>query len=306
MPFSLARRRAPSLPCGLARSYAVFVYCHPVVFTVARYHSLIVLERSRITTRVSVSFGTSDSHSLVVLVLLHPRHGIMIVIFLHAQRGIIIVVFLPAWRGIVIFVFLPTWHGLRYARQTSLMRGSLPSCPVRPLVCTAVFHSARRGMRGGLPFCLARHARRSSFPSGAECTAVFRSARCGIHGGLPFSLAWPVMCGGVPFCLARPGVHGGVPFCPARHRCSVLSGAARCARQYSILPGAAHAVFFHCAQRSMRGVLPFCPGQHARWSLVPPGAAYVAVFRSIWRGPVCAAVLRVHHRWSWITRHTAG
>jgi len=39
------------------------------------------------------------------------------------------------------------------------------------------------------------------------------------------------MRGGVLFCLAWPGVCGGVPFCPARHRCSVLSGAARYARQ---------------------------------------------------------------------------
>jgi len=306
VPFSLAWRRAPSLPCGHARSYAVFVYCHPVVFTVARYHSLIVLQRSRIATRVSVSFGASDSHSLVVLVLHHARRGIVIVIFLHTWRGIIVVVFLPVRRGIVVVVFLPTWRGLRYARQTSLMRGGLPSCPVWPLVCTAVFHSARRGMRGGLLFCLAQHARRSSFPPGAECTAVFRSARCGIRGGLPFSLARPGMCGGVPFCLARPDVHGGVRFCQARHRYSVLSGAARCAWQYSILPGAAHAVFFRCARRSMRGVLPFCPGRHAWRSLVPPGAAYAAVFRSIWRGPVCAAVLRVHHRWSRITRCAAG
>jgi len=134
MPFSLSRRRAPSLPYGCARSYRVFIYCHPVVFTVSRYHSLIVLERSRITTRLSVSFCASDSHSLVVLVLLHARRGIVVVVFLHALRGITVVVFLSAWRG------------LRYMRQTSLMPGGLPSCPVRPLVCAAVFRSAQHGI----------------------------------------------------------------------------------------------------------------------------------------------------------------
>jgi len=294
VPFSLVRRHAPSLPCGRARSYAVFVYCHPVVFTVARYHSLVVLERSRIATRVSVSFGASDSHSLIVLVLLHARRGIVVVVFLHARRGIVVVVFLPARRG------------LRYARQTSLMCGGLLSCPVRPSVCAAVFRSARRGMCGGLPFCSVRHARCSSFPPGVACAAVFRSARCGIRGGLPFCLARPGMHGGVPLCLVRPGVRGGVPFCLAWHRCSVLSGAARCARRSSVLPCAARAAFFRSARCGMRGVLPFRPGWHARRSHVPPGAAYAAVFRSVWHGPVCAAVLRVRHRWSRITRRAAG
>ena len=142
----------------------------------------------------------------------------MVVVFLHARRGIVVVVFLPARRGL--------W----YARQTSLMRGGLPSYPVRPLVCAVVLRSARCGMRGGLLFCSARHARCSSFPPGAACTAVFRSARCGIRGGLPFCLAWPSMCGRIPFSLAWPGVHGGVPFRPARQRCSVLSGVARYVR----------------------------------------------------------------------------
>jgi len=115
-----------------------------VVFTIARYYSLVVLHRSRIATRVSVSFGPSDSHSLVVLVVLHARRGIVVVVFLHARRGIVVVVFLNAWRGL--------W----YARQTSLMCGGLPSCPVRPSVCAAVFRSARRGIYGGLPFWPAR------------------------------------------------------------------------------------------------------------------------------------------------------
>ena len=115
-----------------------------MVFTVARYHSLVVLERSRIATRLSVSCGASDSHSLVMLILLHARRGIVVVVCLHARRGIVVVVFLPAL------------HHLRYARQTSLMRGGLPSCPVRPSVYAVVFRSARHGMRGGLPFCSAR------------------------------------------------------------------------------------------------------------------------------------------------------
>ena len=282
MPFSLARCRTPSLPCGRARCYTVFVYCHPVVFTVVPYHSLVVLERSRIATRVSVSFGTSDSHSLVVLVLLHTRCGIIVVVFLPARRG------------------------LRYARQTSLMRGSLLSCPVPPSVCAAVFRSARRGMHGGLPFYVARHALRSSFPPRAACAVVFSSAQCGTRGGLPFCLTRPHIRGGVPFCLAQPGVRGGFPFCPARHRCSVLSGVARCALWSSILPGAACAPFFCSARHGMHGVLPFHQGRHARRSPVPPGAAYAAVFRSVWRDPVCAAVLRVHHWWFWIARRAAG
>jgi len=116
-----------------------------VVFTVARYHSLVVLERSRIATRLSVSCGASDSHSLVMLILLHARRGIVVVVCLHARRGIVVVVFLPAL------------HHLRYARQTSLMRGGLPSCPVRPSVYAVVFRSARHGM-----------------------AAVFRSARRGV------------------------------------------------------------------------------------------------------------------------------
>jgi len=170
---------------------------------------------------------------------------------------------------------------VRYAWQTSLIRGGLPSCPVRPSVYAAVFRSARRGMHGGLPFCSARHARRSSFPLGAAYAAVFHSAQCGIRRGLPFCLARPSMCGGVPFCLAWPGGRGGVPFCPARHRCSVLSGAARCARQYSVLPGAAHVAFFRSARCGMHGVLTFRLGRHARRSPVPPGAANAAVFRAV-------------------------
>ena len=227
---------------------------------VARSRSLIVLERSRIATRVSVSFGASDSHSLVVLILLHARCGIVVVVFLHARRG------------------------LRYVQQTSLMRGGLPSCPVRPSVCAAVLRSAQHRIRGVLPFCSARHARRSSVPPGAACAAVFRSARRGMRGVLPFCPVWharlssvlvrhawrssvlpsvacvavfrsarrgirgsvpfclvrPGMRGGVPFWLARPGVRGGVPFRPARHMrpCSVLSGAARYARRCSVLSGA--------------------------------------------------------------------
>jgi len=67
---------------------------------VARSRSLIVLERSRIATRVSVSFGASDSHSLVVLILLHARRGIVIVVCLHARRDIVVVVFLHSRRGL--------------------------------------------------------------------------------------------------------------------------------------------------------------------------------------------------------------
>jgi len=186
------------------------------------------------------------------------------------------------------------------------MHGGLPSCPVRPSVCAAVFCSAQRGMHGGLRFCSARHTRRSSLPPRAACAAVFRSAQCGIRGGLPFCLAQPSMRGGVPFCLARPSVRGSVPFCPARHRCSVLSGAAWCAWRSSVLPDAASTAFFRSARHGMRGVIPFRPWWHAWRSPVPPGAVYTAVFHSVWRGPVCAAVLQVHHRWSQITRRAAG
>jgi len=87
-------------------------------------------------------------------------------------------------------------------------------------------------------------------------------------------------------------MRGGVLFCPARHRCSILSGAAQCAWQSSVLPGAARAPFFCFARCAMRGVLLFHPGRNAWRSPVPSGAAYTAVFRSVWRGPVCAAVFR--------------
>ena len=217
----------------------VFVYCHPVVFTVARYHSLVVLERSRIVTRISVSFGTSDSHSLVVLILLHAQCGIEVVVFLYARHGIVVVIFLPARRGIVVVIFLPARRGLWYARQTSLIRGSLPSCPVQPSVCAAVFRSAWRG-----PVCMAMF--RSVWRS-PVCAAMFHSARRGI---------------GVPFCLVRPGVRGGPPFCAARH-----------ARRSSVLLGAACAAFFRSAQGAMRSGLPFRPVRHTRRCSVLPGAA---------------------------------
>jgi len=53
----------------------------------------------------------------------------------------------------------------------------------------------------------------------------------------------------------------------------------------------ARAAFFHSAWRGIHGVLLFRPGRYARRSPVPPGEAYAAVFRSVWRGPVCAAVI---------------
>ena len=174
-------------------------------------------------------------------------------------------------------------------------------------------------MCSGLLFCLARHARHSSFPPRAACSAVFHSAWCGIRRGLPSCLARPSMHGGVPFYLAWSGVRSSVPFYPAWHRCSVLSGAARCARRFSVLPGAASAAFIRSSRRGMRGVLPFRLGRHVRRSPVLPSAAYIAVFRpvwcgpvcavgfrSVWRGSVCAAVLPVRHRWSRITRCAAG
>jgi len=122
----MARRRAPSLPCSRARFYVVLVYCHPVVFTVGRYHSFIVLEHSRIATCVSVSFGASDFHSLVVLILLYARCGIVVVVFLHARHGIVVVVFLPAWRGIIFVVFLPARRGPSGKKFSVRMQGQRP------------------------------------------------------------------------------------------------------------------------------------------------------------------------------------
>ena len=255
----------------------VFIYCHPVVFTVAQYHSRVVLEQSRIATHVSVSFGTSDSHSRVVLVLLHARRGIVVVVFLHAQCGIVVVIFLPARCG------------LRYAPQPSLMHGGLPSCPVRPSVCAAVFRSARRGMRGALPFHPGRHARWSSVPPGAAyvevfhpvwrgpvCAAVFRSVWCGPVCAAVFRSTRRGI--GVPFCLARPGVRGGPPFCPARH-----------ARRSSVVLGAACAAFFRSARGGICGGLPFCPVRHMRWCSVLSGAAWYARRGSVLSGAVQCA-----------------
>jgi len=121
---------------------------------------------------------------------------------------------------------------------------------------------------------------------------------CAAPTAAPTSLSRQVRdSGGVPFCLARPGMRGSVPFGPARHRCSVISGVAQCARRSSVLPGAARVAFFHSAWRGMHGVLPFRPGRHARqcsdlsgtaryaWQCsVLPGAAYTAVFCSARRG----------------------
>ena len=88
----------------------------------------------------------------------------------------------------------------------------------RSPVCAAMFHSVQRGIgvpfclvrpgvRGGPPFCAARHAQRSSVLLGAACAVFFRSAQGAMRSGLPFR--------------------------PVRHtwRCSVLSGVARYTRR---------------------------------------------------------------------------
>ena len=170
------------------------------------------------------------------------------------------------------------------------MCSGLPSCSVRPSVCVVVFRSGRRSMYGCFPFYSARHAWRSSFPPGAAYATVFRSARCGIRGGLPFCLAWPGMHGSVPFCLARPSVRGSVPFGLAWYRCSVLSDAVRCAQRSSVLP------FFRSARRSMRGVLPFRLGRHAWWCSVLSGAAWYARRCSVLPGAVYTAVFHSARR----------
>jgi len=144
-------------------------------------------------------------------------------------------------------------------------------------------------MCAGLPFCLARHARRSSILLGVvwvACAEVFPLARCGIRGGVPFCLARPGMRGSVPFCLAWPGVRSGVPFCLAWHRCSILSGADRCARRSSILHGAARAGFFYSARRGMHGGLRLRPVWYARRCSVLSGVARYARRCSILPGAV--------------------
>ena len=226
-----------------------------------------------------MSFGASDSHSLVVLVLLHARHGIVVVVFLHT------------WHGIVVVVFLPVLCGLQYARQTSLMCGCLPSCKVWPSVCAAVFCSAWRGMRGILPFRPGRHARRSSIPPGAAYAEVFRPFWHGPVCAAVFHSIWrgPVYAAvfhsirrgiGVPFCLMRPGVRGGSPFCPARQ-----------ARRSSVLHGSVCAAFFRSAWGGMYGGLPFCPVRHTRRCSVLSGAARYAR-----RGSILSGVARCLRR----------
>ena len=180
-------------------------------------------------------------------------------------------------------IFRPVRCGLRYVRQFSILPGA---------AYAAVFHSARRSMRGILPFYPVRHSRRSSVPPGAAFAEVFRSVWCGPVCAAVLCSAWRSTRGVLPFCLAQPGVCGDVPFCPAWHRCSVLSSAALCARRSSVLHGLTRAAFFRSARRGMRGVFQFRPGRHAWRSPVPPGAAYTAVFRSVWRSPVCVAVFR--------------
>jgi len=185
-------------------------------------------------------------------------------VLLHAPHGIVVVVFLPAQRG------------LRYTQQTSLMRGGLPSCPVRPTVCVADFRSARRGMCGVFPFRPGRPARRSSVPPGAVYVEVFRSVWRGPVYAAVFCSVWcgPVCAAvfhstrhgiGVPFCLARAGVGGGPPFCPARH-----------ARRSSILLSTACTAFFHSTRGGMRGGLPFRLVRHTRRCSVLSGAARYA------------------------------
>jgi len=164
-------------------------------------------------------------------------------------------------------VFRPVRCGLRYVRRSSVLPGA---------AWAAVFHSARHGMGGVLPFRPGQHGRRSSVPPSAAyaqvfhsvwrgpvcaavfrsvwrgpvCTAVFRSARRGI---------------GVRFCLARPCVRGGPPCCPARHT-----------RRSSVLRGAACAAFFRSARGGMHGGLPLRPVRNAQRRSVLSGAARYA------------------------------
>ena len=141
-------------------------------------------------------------------------------------------VFRSAWRGIR--SVLP-FHPGRHARRSSVPSGAAyaevfrsvwrsPVCVVvfrsvwHSPVCMVVFRSARRGigvpfclvwpgLRGGPPFCPARHVRRSLVLLSAACVAFFHSARGGMRGSLPFR--------------------------PVRHTrwCSVLSAAAQYARR---------------------------------------------------------------------------
>jgi len=84
------------------------------------------------------------------------------------------------------------------------------------------------------------------------------------------------------------GMHGRLPSYTSVFR------PVQCGLQYvrwsSVQPGAACAVVFRSAQHGLRSVLPFRLGRHVWRSSDPPGAAYVEVFRPVWRGPVCATV----------------
>ena len=127
-----------------SRSYAAFVYCHPVVFTVARCHSFGAGESSCSQSSSCLAASSLSSSSRpswhrrlsssscpawhLHCRLPHARRGIVVVVFLrcrlpHARRGIVVVVFLTPVMASSLVVFLmpgvasplssssrPSWH----------------------------------------------------------------------------------------------------------------------------------------------------------------------------------------------------
>ena len=200
-----------------SRSYAVFVYCHPVVFTVARCRSFGVGESSgsQSSSCLAASSLSSSSRSSWHRHLSssscpawHPRCRLP-----HVRRGIVVVVFLTPVVASSLVVFL--MPGVAY---TAFFRSAPRGCQCARRC--SVLSGAGFAMRGGLPFRSAQHARRSSVPPGAAYAEVFRSV-------------WRGLVCAAFFRSARRGMCCVLPFRPVRHtqRCSVLSGAARCARR---------------------------------------------------------------------------
>ena len=209
-----------------SRSYAVFVYCHPVVFTVARCcsfgagdsscsQSSSFLAASSVSSSSRPSWHRRLSSSScpawhLRCRLPHARRGIVVVVFLTPVVASSLVVFLtPVVASSLVIFFMP---GVAY---TAFFRSAHRGCQCARRC--SVLPSAAFGMRGGLPFRSARHLRRYSVLSGAAF---------GMRGGLPFRSAWHTRR-----CSALPGVafgmRGDLLFRSARHtrRGSVLSGA---------------------------------------------------------------------------------
>jgi len=157
-----------------SRSYAVFIYCHSVVFTVACCHSFGAGESlcSQSSSCLAASWLSTSSrpswyHRLsssscpvwhLHCCLPHARHGIVIVVFLMPVVASSLVVFLMprvasplssssrlSWHHRLSTSSCPVWRTRRSSVPLTAavsVRGGVPFCPAQPSVCAVVFRSA--------------------------------------------------------------------------------------------------------------------------------------------------------------------